>query len=189
MFISPKVAIENGWVKYETKDKVLTSVEQWEEAKFVSPNAIDFTLDKVFTIEDRNPFYISEDGKQMRGGVELTPMLAPLYSDNQQMYWKLDTGVYDGASNFYVDIPEGVAALLIVRSTFNRNGLFITSGLYDSLYTGNIGMAIHNRSGVAFISPGTRIGQIIFVHSDSVGGYTGEYNTQPGQHWSEAVKK
>jgi hypothetical protein len=29
-------------------------------------------------------------------------------------------------SNLFVDIPEGVAALLIIRSTFNHNGLFIT---------------------------------------------------------------
>ena len=35
-----------------------------------------------------------------------------------------------------VSIEEGYAGFVITRSTLNRNGVFITSGLYDSGYHG-----------------------------------------------------
>ena len=176
MFISPKVAIEKGWV---------TLPENVDINKVIQPNALDFSLDKVYTIDPTAFFYISEEKKQMRGGEEL---VAEYDSYKEETYWTLDTGVYDGMSNFYVDIPEGVAAYMIVRSTFNRNGIFITSGLYDSGFKNYLGFTIHNRSGLAFIAPGTRIGQLIFVHSESVGSYQGIYNNNIGKHWSENIK-
>jgi deoxycytidine triphosphate deaminase len=183
MFISPATAIENGWVSHpQCRDK---NVEDFKQHSFVSPNALDFTLDKLFTIEEGNEFIISETSKQMRGGEQLLPV-----GDASSIpHWKLLTNsVYDGMSNLYVRVPEGVAAMLIIRSTFNRNGIFLTSGIYDAGFNGNIGFAVHNRSGIARIAPGTRIGQIIFVASDSVGQYAGGYNTAPGQHWAEPRK-
>jgi deoxycytidine triphosphate deaminase len=77
--------------------------------------------------------------------------------------------------------------MLVVRSTLNRNGLFITSGLYDSFFKGNAGFCLHNRSpGVARIAPHTRVGQIMFVKSEFSGvQYSGTYNTKQGQHWAD----
>lgn len=176
MFISPTTAIENGWVSHpQCRDK---NVDDYKQRSFVSPNALDFTLDKLFTIEARNEFVISETSKKMRGG-------DPMPGDDEG-YWRLLMNeVYDGMSDFYVRVPEGVAAMLIIRSTFNRNGLFLTSGIYDAGFNGNIGFAVHNRSGIARIAPGTRIGQLIFVASDSVGTYAGGYSHSPNTHWSE----
>jgi deoxycytidine triphosphate deaminase len=172
MFINPKIAIENGWVSGIVS-----------EEKQVQPNAIDFTLDRLFSINPTS-FHISEGGKKMRGGDEIQPVL-----DRRENidYWRLDSNsVYDGMSNIYVDIPDGVAAMLIIRSTFNRNGIFLTSGLYDSGFKGHIGFAIHNRSVQAFISPGTRIGQIIFVESENALQYAGGWNHAEGTHHSES---
>jgi len=171
MFIKPTVAIDNGWIKGNFTDKN------------IQPNAIDFTLDKLFTLNNSKPFRISEEGKEMKGGNEV--FASPDVITNIA-YWRLDGHTtYDGMSDFYVDIPEGVAAMLIVRSTFNRNGIFITSGLYDSGYKGHCGFAIHNNSGYAYISPKTRIGQIIFVESDSASMYNGSWNHKDGSHYSE----
>lgn len=169
MYINPKTAIENGWITGIT-----------DPDKQIQPNAIDFTLDKLFTIDYQNTFTISEEGKQMRGGDEVIPVP----SRNQDMdYWRLaGSTVYDGMSNIMVDLPEGVACELIIRSTLNRNGIFLTSGLYDSGFKGHIGFAIHNRSGIARIAPGTRIGQIKFVASDSAGTYAGGYNHEEGDY-------
>lgn len=178
MFINPKIAIEEGWIEPPTDDF------NWEQ--YVQPNAIDFTIDKLFTIQDKTSFIISETGKQMRGG---DPVQSELYDDGQE-YWELDPNtVYDFMSNFYVKLPEGVACELIIRSTFNRNGIFLTSGLYDSGFQGNIAGALHNRSGKAYIAPGTRVGQIKFVASDGDGTYAGQYCTENGQHWSDAIKE
>lgn len=171
MFLNPKTAISEGWIKGIV-----------DEDKQVQPNAIDFTLDRLFNI-DNTIFSISEEGKQMRGGDEMKPLVDPR---NDLPYWRLATdSVYDGMSNIYVTLPEGVAAMLIVRSTFNRNGLFVTSGLYDSGFEGHIGFALHNRSAIAMVAQGTRVGQIIFVASESAGIYAGGWNHSEGTHHSE----
>lgn len=179
MYINPIQAIEQGWITHPD----CSSIEDWKERKFLCPNAIDFTLDVMYTINHQNIFVISEEGKNMRGGNKMEPI--PDRSSVQGIWFLNPKTCYDGMSNFHVDIPEGVACELIIRSTFNRNGIFLTSGIYDSLFSGNIGFAIHNNSGAAKIAVGTRIGQIKFLSSDSNGGYEGQYNTEKGQHWSE----
>jgi len=172
MYINPKTAIEQGWVTGVT-----------DPDKQLQPNAIDFTLDVLFSINENNTFVISEEGKVMRGGGEVDPTIDRA---SDIPFWNIQpNSVYDGMSNITVKLPEGVACELIIRSTFNRNGIFLTSGLYDSGYEGPIGFAVHNRSGLAKIAVGTRIGQIKFVASDSAGTYAGGYNHEAGSHWSE----
>jgi deoxycytidine triphosphate deaminase len=175
MFINPKVAIEKGWI--------VGAVEE----KNIQPNAIDFTLDKLFSIQKTNPFVLSETLKQMRGGEEILADKPNEFNFiDEARYWKLDANTsYDGMSSFYVRVPEGVAAYLLTRSTFIRNGLFLASGLYDSGFEGHIGFSIHNNSGTALVAPGTRIGQIIFVESENALVYAGGYNHAAGDHWTK----
>ena len=171
MFISPIAAIDNGWIKGDFSHEN------------VQPNAIDFTLDVLFSIDDTKTFTIGKDHKKMRGGEKLKPVVDS--RDNVE-YWRLSPQTcYDGMSDFYVTLPEGVACMTIIRSTLNRNGIFITSGLYDSGYEGHIGFAIHNNSGFALIEPGTRVGQLIFVQADSDGLYEGGYNHTEGSHHAD----
>lgn len=180
MYINPKDAIENGWITHPD----CKVIEDWKQRKFLCPNAIDFTLDKLFSINYQNMFIISEDGKQMRGGDE--KIAAPDRATGKEFWLLSGSTAYDGMSSMYVTVPEGVVCELIIRSTFNRNGIFLTSGIYDSGFEGNLGMVIHNNSGTAKIAVGTRIGQIKFLVSDSNGKYAGQYNTEKGQHWSES---
>ena len=120
----------------------------------------------------------------MAGGEEIQPQLDPRHNDH---FFRIGGHmVVDGMSNIYVDLPEGVACQLIIRSTFNRNGIFLTSGLYDSGFKGHIGFAIHNRrENQAYIGQGTRIGQVIFVESNASGLYSGGWNHDKGTHYSE----
>lgn len=164
MIISPQTAIDNGWI---------SGVEFNP-----SPNAIDFTLDRLFTIDHTQSFVINNETKTMRGGDEFSP--------DQNNNWNLDRHtVYDGQSDMFVDIPDGVVASLIIRSTFNRNGIFLTSGLYDTGFQGHIAFALHNRSGHAVIERGVRVGQIMFMTADSHGQYAGGYNHARGTHHTE----
>jgi deoxycytidine triphosphate deaminase len=206
MLINPKTAMKEGWISH----KDYTTVERWEEANFFSPNAIDFTIDHLYSI-NTSPFVISEETKRMRGGAPIQPnkhkpgwfaegidgendIWIPRRKDPQNPildghFWTLEPKTsYDAMSNFYVNVPEKVAALLIIRSTFNRNGLFMTSGIYDSNFSGHLGFVLHNMGDYAYIAPGTRIGQVMFVESNNAGTYLGGYNTAPGQHWYETDK-
>lgn len=185
MIINPQVAIDNGWV---------TGIINLE--KQVQPNAIDFTLNRLFTITNM-PFFISEDDKVMRGGNEVAVSThyvrrpSKEHKDKLDVYeveaWELQgQTTYDGMSDVYVNVPQDVAVLpTIVRSTYNRNAVFITSGLYDSGYKGHIGFAVHNNSrGPAYIAPGTRIGQIIFVKAESASMYAGQWSHDEGTHYT-----
>lgn len=182
MFINPTIAIEKRWIKGN-----LT-------LNHIQPNAIDFTLDKMFEIYKDSHCSITEFApKKMRVQQEV-PSYGLVSGHNDPSGpvkiaagWTVGPGSYDCMSDFYVEIPEGVAAYLIVRSTFNRNGMFITSGLYDSGYKGHIGFVLHNPIGPATIEVGIRVGQIIFVSSDNAGVYAGGWNHDQGTHYSENV--
>jgi deoxycytidine triphosphate deaminase len=174
MLISPKVAIEQGWV---------TGIK--DPAKQIQPNAIDFTLDRMFRINGENTFIIStneETGKEekiMRASLEVKP--AQERGPNGKSWFYIDgNSAVDILSDMHVNLPEGVAALTIIRSTFCRNGLFLTSGLYDSGFNGHVGCIVHNRSGLAKIEVGTRIGQIMFVKAEAAGLYAGQWNHNVG---------
>jgi deoxycytidine triphosphate deaminase len=170
----------------------------------VQPNAIDFSLDELYRIEP-SMAYLSNNKKlvqhRTRSKVSLiTPEAIVSNSshtfdnayEHPDLYmnegWFLEPNTsYDGMSNVYVEIPEGLAAFLVVRSTFNRNAILLTSGLYDSGFKGNIGFALHTKSGYTFIEKGTYVGQVIFVDSENAGVYSGGYNTKDGVHWTDAT--
>jgi deoxycytidine triphosphate deaminase len=169
MFINPKIAIQEGWITIPST----TNLE-----KCIQPNAIDFTLDQLFTINQYKNCVISEQNKQMRGGEKIQALKD---TDNVSSYWILSPHeTYDGLSDFYVNVPTNVAALLLTRSTLIRNGIILASGLYDSGFQGHIGFTLHNRSGKSIIFQGTRVGQIVFVESDNATTYAGGYNHHQG---------
>lgn len=163
MFINPKTAIEKGWI---------TGINNPD--KQVQPNAIDFTADRAFTVATNRNFFIDEEKKEMRGGDEML-------SFDGQLFTIEGRSMIDFLSDVYVDLPEGVAAQLVIRSTLARNGLILTSGLYDSGFKGHIGFLLHNNHpDPAIIRKGTRVGQIIFIGADSAGTYAGGYNHEHG---------
>lgn len=177
MFINPKTAIEQGWITHPT----LKTIADWENSNCLNPNAIDFTIDQLFIVDSSTTAIITEETRQFRDVVEV-----PIEDGK----WEINKGVYDGMSTFRVNVPENVACLLFNRSTFNRCGVHLNSGLYDTGFKGNIGFTLTNRSGTLITSPGTRVGQIAFVASESVGHYAGIYNGgTEGEHWTQTVNK
>lgn len=164
MFINPQRAINEGWVSGITNPE-----------KQIQPNAIDFTLDKAFSINDEIQFSIDENSKVMKGSTFYEPASGG---------WLISShGMIECLSDMYCDLPEGVAAMLVIRSTLSRNGIQLMSGLYDSGFQGHIGFLLHNRANTtAHFGCGTRVGQIIFVQADSAGTYEGVYNHNSGSN-------
>jgi deoxycytidine triphosphate deaminase len=134
----------------------------------VQPNAIDVRLSKVFAIS-KKAFVISEEFKQHRGTAELLP--------DTKGFWTLQPGTYEVVMDGTVKMGDSEAGWIISRSTFNRNGLFLTSGLYDSGYEGVMAAALHVTSGPAVIAVGTRIGQFLLFKAEAVSSYNGSYGT------------
>jgi deoxycytidine triphosphate deaminase len=136
------------------------------DAVMISPNAVDLRLGKVFRIHP-NTFTLSETQKGHRGSVELQP--------DEQGFWHLEPGTYEVVMENIIEVGEGEAGWVITRSTLNRNGVFLTSGLYDSGYHGVMAGAMHVTTGPLTIRKNTRIGQFLLFKAESLHKYDGSY--------------
>lgn len=176
MFISPKHALDQGWLTCNDPSIDLTV--------HIQPNAIDIDCARLFGIDMSTNCELTNTTKTMCRQPELTPSI-------QDTWTMLRGSVCDFMSSFSVDLPAGVACYLITRSTLVRNGIAVTSGLYDSGYQGPVGGVLEvkgtaNLAGTFTLGKGTRICQLIFVKSDDTGIlYAGGYNADAGQHWTE----
>ena len=136
----------------------------------IQPNAVDLRVDKIFRMDITKDFTIGEeDGKEIkkhRGSVELDL--------DVHGYWYLNPGSYEIIMENIIDVGADEAGWVITRSTLNRNGLFITSGLYDSGYHGVMAGALHVTA-PARIKKGTRVGQFLLFKSQSLKKYDGDY--------------
>ena len=140
----------------------LTNVEQ----KDIQPNAVDLRADKFFKVADTD-FVISEDHKQHRGSIEIEPDI--------DGWFYLEEGHYEVIMKNIVNVGNDEAGWVITRSTLNRNGLFLTSGLYDTGYNGVMAGMLHVTIGPARIKKGTRIGQYLNFEAESIKVYDGSY--------------
>lgn len=140
----------------------LTSVVEGDS----QPNAVDLRLDKVFKIHDAL-FEVSNEHKKHRGSTEIKP--------DHEGYFNLSPGHYEIVMENIIHVGEGESGWVITRSTLNRNGLFITSGLYDSGYHGVMAGVLHVTIGQARIKKGTRVGQYLNFDAESLSSYDGDY--------------
>ena len=132
----------------------------------VQPNAVDLRLGKVFAISD-NDFTIDEDVKVHRGSTEVE-----VFEDG---YYYLYPGTYEVIMENEIEVGPDEAGFVITRSTLNRNGVFITSGLYDTGYAGVMAGVMHVSCGRMRIKPGTRIGQYLNWKAEALSSFDGDY--------------
>jgi deoxycytidine triphosphate deaminase len=138
------------------------------DADQVQPNAIDLKIDKIFKLNNKT-FEISEKAKVHRGSELLMP--------GTNNSWQLPVGIYEIIMQGEISIGPNEAGFIITRSTLNRNGLFITSGLYDSGYNGVMAGALHVTGGPAIIQRGARVGQFLLFEAESLNQYSGSYGS------------
>ena len=141
----------------------LTEVQEGD----VQPNAVDLRLGKVYKINEENVFEISNEHKKHRGSSEIAP--------DQDGFFYLEPGHYEVVMENIINVGEGEAGWVITRSTLNRNGCFLTSGLYDSGYLGVMAGVLHVTAGPARIKKGTRIGQYLSFNAEALHKYDGDY--------------
>jgi deoxycytidine triphosphate deaminase len=132
----------------------------------VQPNAVDLRLGKVFKMS-QSTFIIDEKQKTHRGSYEMKP--DPLG------YYNLPEGHYEVVMENMIVVGDNEAGWVITRSTLNRNGVFLTSGLYDSGYDGVMAGVMHVTCGPMRIQRGTRIGQYLCFNAESLHKYEGSY--------------
>lgn len=149
-------------IKSHLNKSSLTNVQPVD----VQPNAVDLRVEKIFNINS-NVFTIDEEQKVHRGSEELLP--------DDDGYWYLMPGTYEIVMENIINVGSGEAGWVITRSTLNRNGCYITSGLYDSGYNGVMAGALHVTCGPLKIKKGTRVGQFLLFKSETLKMYDGDY--------------
>jgi deoxycytidine triphosphate deaminase len=132
----------------------------------IQPNAVDLRLSKVFRISS-DVFEISNENKKHRRTAVIEP--------DEDGWFYLEVGDYEVVMENIVFVGKQEAGWVITRSTLNRNGIFLTSGLYDSGYEGVMAGCLHVGSGPARIKKGTRIGQYLSFDAEALHGYSGSY--------------
>ena len=145
-----------------TTTSKLTGIQEGD----VQPNAVDLRLGKVYSIKT-NTFTIDETKKVHRGSTALEV--------DEDGYYTLEPGHYEVLMNNLIEVGEGESGFVITRSTLNRNGVFLTSGLYDSGYKGVMAGVMHVTVGPMRIMPDTRIGQYLSFEAESLSSYDGDY--------------
>jgi len=132
----------------------------------IQPNAVDLRLGKVLRILP-NIFRISEDEKEHRG--------SELILSGESGWYRLPVGHYEVVMENTITVGPGEAGWVITRSTLNRNGVFLTSGLYDSGYSGAMAACMHVTCETMVIKQGTRIGQYLSFDAECLSLYNGAY--------------
>ena len=140
----------------------LTNVQEGD----VQPNAVDLRVDMIMRIMS-NDFVIDEEKKVHRGTETLYP--------DADGYYYLVPGHYEVVMENTIKVGENEAGWVITRSTLNRNGVHITSGLYDSGYHGAMAGVMHVTVGGMKIKRGTRIGQYLSFNAEMLHKYNGSY--------------
>ena len=146
----------------EKSTSSLTNVQP----KDIQPNAVDLRLGRVLEILD-NDFIVDETQKVHRGSKELE-----VFEDG---YWYLYPGAYEVIMENEIEVGMGEAGFVITRSTLNRNGVHLTTGLYDTGYHGVMAGVMHVTCGRMKVKPGTRIGQYLCFKAESLHKYDGDY--------------
>lgn len=132
--------------------------------------AVDLRLENVWKMEGL--FIIDEEKKQHRTTTKLEV--------GDDGYFYLDEGSFEISFNHNISIGADEASLIVPRSTLARNGVFVSSGLWDPKFNGRGGCCLHVRGGPMKIKPGTRIGQFVtWKVLNAQGAYNGSYGLNP----------
>ena len=128
--------------------------------------AVDLRLENIWKMEGL--FVIDEEKKQHRKTTKLEV--------EDDGYYHLEEGTFECSFDHNISIGPDEASLIVPRSTLARNGIQITSGLWDPKFSGRGGCCMHVRGGPMKIKPGTRIGQFVtWKVVNAQGEYNGSY--------------
>ncbi len=152
MLINPKRIIKEGIIQNHT-----------EEA--IQPNSIDLTLKSIRRVIDGGS--LKKNSKNICHSTDIEP-------ERDDCYRLEANAAFDVVFNEHVKIPEGMAAFITHRSTLNRIGGFITSGIYDSGFNNYVG-AILRTNAIVNLERGARIATIYFIKADNAHLYAGQY--------------
>lgn len=155
MILSPRLAIEY---------KVITSPNRPFDDNQIQQNGVDCRVAQIRKISPNGVLDVPGD----------KPDMHDLQTDPEGYYYLQPLVAYSILCHEYIHMPWHLGGEIIIRSTFNRNGVFGRSSWYDPGFRNFGGLTIypfvHTR-----IKIHERIGQLICHHGQPANLYGGDY--------------
>lgn len=133
----------------------------------IQQNGIDITLSSASLVSGG---ILSKNSRKINEYVPMSP-------EENNHYVFFPNQAYAIEFEQKVKVPDNMCAQIIQRSTLNRMGGFVLSGLYDSGFQNVIG-AILRTSCEIRIEKGARVAQIIFQEASPASLYNGVYQAK-----------
>lgn len=135
----------------------------------IQPNAVDLCIDSVELIDALD--LITLDDK-----ITKHAHTTKLEVDDQGYYHLQQGKAYGITLSHECSISSGEAGFIITRSSLNRNGIFIKSGLYDSGFNNVMGATLYTNGCRIKIKRGSRVAQFVLFKAETSHLYDGQYN-------------
>ena len=154
-------------MKHLMLSRTKVEFDNFEENQ-IQPNAVDLKIKQVSLITGGKVCLVGNI-KQHAERVAIKP--------NGDGHYILTEGKYDILFDGKVVVGDSEAGFLITRSSLNRNGITISSGLYDTGYNSVIGGVLHVPSNTTLIvGKNERLAQFLLFDADTLHNYDGVYN-------------
>ena len=172
MILNPKTLIEKRIISFSET----INIEQYLQQIGIDIDCIKIYENKLF---ENKITLIGKEIKKTPEQLELTTM--QLADSGIEVFYLYKGHSYLFESSFKVEVPINMCCKgLVNRSTFNRNGVMIRSGIFDPGYQGTIGGTIYCFNDI-LIEKGTRIAQFVMEECDSYSLYSGQYQGVLGE--------
>lgn len=157
----------------ETSKSSLTNIKYGD----VLPNTVVLRLSKLFKLS-ASTFKIDEKEMSYRGTYEVKP--------DALGYYNLAEGHYEVIMENELIVGENETGMIFTSVDLIRNGVFLTSSLYQSEYEGLVSAVMNVTCGPMRIAKGTKIGNYVSFEAEVVKKYQGEY--AEGKKYDEEKK-
>lgn len=141
-------------------------VENWQESD-ITCNGIDIRVSRLYLLDDTSTGRVNGSTRQF-----MHRTAVPLLGDEYILHPRK---VYEFESNLKIRVPEDAAGFVIHRSSLLRNGILVTSGVYDAGFSGGLNGYILPQAGLVAIGQNERVGQLVMFSADSYKQYNGIY--------------
>lgn len=169
--------------RYILDQKILTLPESVDISKVLQPNGIDLSVKSIRLIERHGLMVLGDSvPTQHLSGYELESLQGRHYYQDKEYknadYFDLEAGCqYSVETGYALKLPQDMVAYIFTRSTLNRNGILVGSGLWDSGYNGPVGTTLYPFNNLRLVLP-CRVAQIVFLRAESAHLYSGVYNNK-----------
>lgn len=164
MIINPKIILDEGVVIPFSKEYIIDETKQCQQ------HGIDLRIHSVAEIIN-----ISKKNKVVRISEKVKDPPVIKQIESVEGYVTLKKGrAYIVDFCEYINLPKNYGAILFVRSTFNRCGVYTTNGYWDPGFHGRLGTTIHTDIDLE-IEIGMRLCQVIVMEGESYNMYKGQY--------------